>query len=156
LPVFRKLPHSLASPQARLEIRLDEDQRRARKNQMSRLGRLFLMLQRMDRNVADIAVMAAIAPGPVTCNVEHVKILTVQQFGNRFMILAALLANHRLRRGTAHRHWRGIMRCKHFAGERNIRQVAAMRRDPGVKIPFRTVQHEFRVRACICSFHVHA
>src|SRR5690606_41259662 len=107
------------------------------------LRRFMLMLQRMDRQITDITVMFAIAPGPVPDNIEKLEIFTVQEFRHGFVILATLLADHGLWRGAAHRHWRDIMRREHVSGQRNIGKIVAIRRGPPLKAFFGTWAAKF-------------
>ncbi len=91
--------------------------------------RLHRVAQRVHRDIADIMVMPAIAPGPAAARVENVEGLAVQQLAHCRCRGIRPGAQHGRRRNAGARHGRGIMGGEAEAGERDIGEIRADRMD---------------------------
>jgi len=98
--------------------------------------------QRIERDIADIAVVRAEAPGPVAARIDHRETFAAQQFGNGDRFVGGALADRRYDGETAMIERTRIMRGEDTVGERDVGDVAADRVDAAVEPERRSGQRE--------------
>ena len=98
--------------------------------------------QRIERDIADIAVVRAEAPGPVAARIDHRETFAAQQFGNGDRFVGGALADRRYDGETAMIERTRIMRGEDAIGKRDVGDVAADRVDAPVEADRRTRQAE--------------